>query len=501
MLRLARHLMERPDGRGRRRCVLLVDPHSDLARDALAVVPSACRDRVVYLRVGHPHRPFGLNLMDTVLWPDRDRAVSSTLTIFNREFDRSWGSRMEDAFRFALLTLYEANESICKGEPDGRSRQYTVLDVPSLYDNPRFRSSVLKGTTDPRIADWWKRYERKDRRMQEEITTPVKTKVHRFAGSRAGQALLGQPASTIDPAAWVHGGAVVIVDTAKGTVGEGTSALIGATLINLVAMLAAQQADEHVRERRPVTFIVDEFHALPGADYEYILGELAKYGANLVLATQSLSSLEASDRENNRKLRAKVFSNLDGLFAFHVSAEDARYLAPELGGGVDEEDLGELGNHRCYARITTGGERLPAFSLHLLPPPEGDPAMREELATRSATRYGRERRLVDADLRLALARVELAERAAAETEGRRPEDNGAGVGTLVPGGRPDTGRKRPKARTRNRPPSQIAGPLPAEQRELPLAPGTDGVCACGVATESCVCGGSDAEGDPEEDES
>lgn len=43
---------------------------------------------------------------------------------------------------------------------------------------------------------------------------------------------------------------------------------------------------------------------------------------------------------------ASVFSNLDGLFAFHVSAEDAAYLAEELGGGLDAQDLLELGHYQ-----------------------------------------------------------------------------------------------------------------------------------------------------------
>src|SRR5438128_9206632 len=74
---------------------------------------------------------------------------------------------------------------------------------------------------------------------------------------------------------------------------------------------------------------------MPGADYEAILSELAKYGANLILATQSLTRLETLDRDQGRSLRATVFANLDGLFAFHTSAEDARYLVRELGGEVD----------------------------------------------------------------------------------------------------------------------------------------------------------------------
>src|SRR5205085_7566793 len=133
---------------------------------------------------------------------------------------------------------------------------------------------------------------------------------------------------------------------------------VGGTLINLVGLVVGEQAALEPAERRPATLIVDEFHAMPGADYEAILAELAKYGANLVLATQSLARLDALDREQHRALRATVFANLDGLFAFHTSAEDARYLVRELGTEIDEEDLVALGEHRCYARLSADGERL-----------------------------------------------------------------------------------------------------------------------------------------------
>ena len=37
------------------------------------------------------------------------------------------------------------------------------------------------------------------------------------------------------------------------------------------------------KRRPPVTLIVDELQTMPGADYEAILSEVSKYGANLVL--------------------------------------------------------------------------------------------------------------------------------------------------------------------------------------------------------------------------
>jgi hypothetical protein len=52
--------------------------------------------------------------------------------------------------------------------------------------------------------------------------------------------VIGQPCSTVDPFAWVREGKVVVVSTARGTIGEDTAALIGGTLINLVTLLVGQ---------------------------------------------------------------------------------------------------------------------------------------------------------------------------------------------------------------------------------------------------------------------
>jgi hypothetical protein len=191
-------------------------------------------------------------------------------------------------------------------------------------------------------------------------------------------------------------------------VGEDTAGLVGGTLLNLVALAVSEQVALDPSQRRPITLLVDEFHTIPGADYESILAELSKYGANLVLATQSLARLAALDRERERGLQASVFANLDGLFAFNCSAEDARYLVPELGGALDEQDLVEVGEHQCYARLSSAGRRLPTFSVRLDPPLEGDPLARARLIAASAERYGRDAALVEADLRSAAARVELA---------------------------------------------------------------------------------------------
>src|SRR6266540_3407331 len=174
MLRLAQHAMRaRPT-----RAVLLIDPHRDLAEQNVGLVPPEREADLVFLDLADQARPVGLNVLDVGLGWDRDHAVANALTIFQREFgDRYWGPRMEDVFRFALLSLVEANAARCAAEPEhGRAAQYTLLDVAPLLRADGFRRSVLADVADPVIHRWWSTYyEPLDRRFQAEIQNPVLT--------------------------------------------------------------------------------------------------------------------------------------------------------------------------------------------------------------------------------------------------------------------------------------------------------------------------------------
>lgn len=388
LLRLAGYLMEAP--RDGRRALILVDPHGDLARAALGVVPRARQGDVISFDAAERHRPIGLNLLDVGLGWERDKAVANALAIFRREFTGSWGSRMEDYFRHALLTLVEANEARVRSEPDGRERQHTLLDVPVLLQEPGFRRLVLERVQDPLVHDWWGRYDRLDHRLQQEVINPVQTKIGRFAGSRAARHIVGQPRSTLDPADWLRSGRIVIVNTAKGIVGDDTAALIGGTLINLVELLVGAQATLRPAERCKVTLLVDELQCTPGANYEALLSEAAKFGLNLVLATQSLAQIDALDRAHERALSPTLFANVDGIFAFQTSDADARILAREMAEEVTPADLLNLPEFRCYAKLFSQGRSHPTFSVHLDPPPASDETLAHHLAARSRERFGRD---------------------------------------------------------------------------------------------------------------
>jgi hypothetical protein len=451
--------------------VVLVDPHSDLAQQAVGLVPANRQMDAVYLDVGRAlSRPFGLNLLDVGLGWNRDQLVENALRVFKHEFDNFWGPRMELVFRMALLLLVDANRRVVAADPSGgRDRQFTVLEVPRVLEDDQLRRRLLAQVPDPQIQALWRTYfDPLDRRFRAEIINPVQTKAYKFAANLTARAIVGQSRSTIDPLSWVRDGAVVVIDLAKEQVGADIAAMIGGTLINLVALAVGQQAVLQPSQRRHVALLVDEFHAVPAANYEAFLAELAKYGASLVLATQSLGALDEVDP--GRGLRHAVFANVDHLFAFNCSAEDAALLAPELGAPIQPADLVELGDHQCYARLSYLGERLPAFHLRLDVPPEGDAAIGATLAACSAVTYGRDIAAVTADRAALLQQIDVPEvESAAEAStgrakldpenGRLPPVSAGSVATTAANG------KRRRNEGRNKGPSAELG---ARQQPLGL---------------------------------
>ncbi|MBA4181325.1 MAG: hypothetical protein C0506_12110 [Anaerolinea sp.] len=379
---LAAHLMRQIDSGRERLLLVVIDPHQDLAESVLSVVPPGIEKRTAYLNLTDRQRPVGLNLLDVALFPNRDRTAENVVAMLHRLWPDNWGPRMEGALRAALLCLHQANQV------RRREEQYTLLDVVPLLTCGDFRERVMSQVPDQTLWAWWHdNYDHIGRAFQQQVANPVTTKVGRFQVTEAARLTLGQAQSTINPRALLRDGGVLVVNSAVGLLGEGGAALIGATILNLLSLVVEDQVALPAGQRSRLVALVDESSTLGGADYPRMMSELGKYGASFVLVTQSLAKLDAIDSA----LRPTIFANIDCLTVFQVSAEDARYLAPEMGGDLEVPDLVSLDDFECYARWSSQGHRHAAFSLRLDPPAAMDASRVDAIAARSAQRFGRAR--------------------------------------------------------------------------------------------------------------
>ena len=366
MHHLVTHKMrEKAEGRDND-AIVVVDPHTDLVAGLMEHVPESLMDRVRLIDLSDETRSPGINLLDTRIFADRDRTADSVVRVAKGLWEQ-WGPRMQSILEQTVKTLHEANEQV------EAERQYTILDGLRLLSNDPFRNSVLKKVSDPYLLEWWARdFGSWHRQYRAEALAPVQTRLSYYASSKRARAILGQRRSTIDLRRTIHEGGVLLVSTSQGTVGRDVAALVGASLLNLVDAVIREQGRLLLHQRRGALVVVDEMQSMPGVDYESMLSELGKFGASFVLATQSLAKLD----DLSSTMRDTLLANVGCLAVFQVAGNDARTLVWELGKDrVSEDDIVSLPVHHCYVRATVGKERMPAFSMMVRKPEEGDPAV------------------------------------------------------------------------------------------------------------------------------
>ena len=417
MHHVAVHKMrEKAEGRDND-AIVVVDPHADLVAGLLEQVPDSLVDRVRLIDLADRTRAPGINLLDTRVFADRDRTADSVVRVARGLWEQ-WGPRMQSILEQTVKTLHEANEH---PETDQGS-QHTILDGLRLLSDANFRVEVLKKVEDPYLLEWWARdFGSWHRQYRAEALAPVQTRLSYYASSKRARAILGQSRSTIDLRETILEGGILLVSTAQGAVGRDVAALVGASLLNLVDSVIREQESLPLARRRGALIVVDEMQSMPGVDYESMLSELGKFGASFILATQSLAKLE----DLSPTMRDTILANVGCLAVFQVAGSDARQLVWELGKErVSEDDITSLDVHHCYVRATVGAERMPAFSMMVRKPGDGDADVAQRIRA-AASAYT----LSNQDLSFAGAgdqkKVSEYRRLLAE----RDQANGAGNGT------------------------------------------------------------------------
>lgn len=356
--------------------IVVVDPHADLVRDTLKLVPESIAHKVRLLDFGRMDRVPGINLVDPKLFPDRDRCVDTIVNTVRHLWEH-WGGRLEDLLKRSLSIIYEFNSN----PVTRRDEMLTMLDILLLLDDgvtvgqgpnarteaSNFQKRVLSRVSDPRLKQWFDAYLKWGRETRSEAVGPVHSRVGAYASDMRASVIMGQRESTIMLSDVLSEGLVLLVSTAQGSIGVQPAALMGGTMVSLVeaAMRDQERIEPELRAR--CMLVCDEFQTVTGANWEGLLAEIRKYGGSLLLATQSLARLDTPER----KLKAGILGNIGVILAYQMAFEDAHIIAPEMDSErVEDRFLVNANPHNCYARITSDTKVYPAFSMKTLPPPD-----------------------------------------------------------------------------------------------------------------------------------
>jgi hypothetical protein len=270
--------------------------------------------------------------------------------------------------------------------PDG-----TLLDIPRLLTDKDFRWAILPQVKHQQVREFWfTEFEKYSAWFRSEAVSPILNKVGQFLTSDLLRNIVGQRGNAINLRQLMDEGKILIVNLAKGKIGEDNAALLGSLVVAEIYLSALSRADQPEKGRQSFYLYVDEFHNFMTLSFADILSEARKYGLSLVLAHQYLEQLD-------EKIRTAVFGNVGTLITFRVGNEDAKYLAGEFAPIFEVSDLVNLDNYHIYLKLMIDGVTSKPFSAITLPAPEIDNSYREKIIETSRRRYAKRRDDVERD--------------------------------------------------------------------------------------------------------
>jgi len=320
----------------------VIDPHSDVVQELFALAQETGR-RCVYFDATDPALPMGYNPLRRVRDDRIPLAASGLLDTFRKLWPDAWGVRMEHVLRCSLYTLLERSGS-------------TLPDILRLYADEDFRREVTSRVRNPVIRAFWRdEFEQYQPRYRAEVVAPIQNKLGALLADPRLYRILVEPKVDLHFRRIMDEGGVLIVNLAKGILGEDSSTVLGSLLVSTIGLAALSRADASPDTRRPFYLYVDEFQSFTTLAFANMMSELRKYGLGLTLAHQHFHQLEP-------EIRHAVLANAGTLISFRVGPEDAQLLAQEFQPTFGVEDLLNLPNRHFYLRLMIDGSPSRPFS-------------------------------------------------------------------------------------------------------------------------------------------
>jgi Type IV secretion-system coupling protein DNA-binding domain len=327
----------------------LIDPHGDLAERVLARFPDKRKADLLYFNVPDASRPLAFNPLESVPPAKRALAAAGMLEVFKKIWAESWGPRLEHILRNALLTLLDQPEA-------------TLADILRLMDDVGSRRIAVSRVRNAHVRNFWLReYENYPARFRAEAIAPIQNKVGAFLADPILSAILNQPKSSFDLRRVMDERRVLLVNLAKGKIGEDTAALLGALLVSRLGLAGLSRADVAEPSRKDFYVYLDEFHSFTTLSLATMMSELRKYRVNLILAHQYLSQLD-------EHVRDAILGNAGTIISFRLGLADAEILSKEFWPEFSTEDLIRLPNHNAYMKLMVSGAVTKPFSAETLGP-------------------------------------------------------------------------------------------------------------------------------------
>lgn len=354
----------------------IVDPHGDFAEKILDYIPPSRINDVVYFNPADVEFPIGFNILEVKSEEQKHLVASGLMAIFKKIWPDVWSARMEYILNNTLLALLNYPNS-------------TLLGINRLLADKKYRRKVVRQLKDPVVKAFWEtEFANYPDRYMTEAVAPIQNKIGQFLSASVIRNMVAQVKSTIDIREIMDNKKILVMNLAKGRIGEDNSRLLGGMLVTEIQLAAMERVDTPEQNRQDFFLYVDEFQNFATPSFANILSEARKYRLSLILAHQYITQLD-------EVVADAVFGNVGTILSFRVGAADAEELAKEYAPVFTEEDIVNLAKYQIFLKLMIDGVASHPFSAMTMPPIGSPTGSMDKVIRVSRERYGKPRASIE----------------------------------------------------------------------------------------------------------
>lgn len=377
--------MAKQDAReGRGFC--FIDPHGDATEDILTAIPKERAEDVIIFNPADVERPFGLNMMeyDPAHPEQKTFVINEMIGIFDQLYDlkTTGGPMFEQYMRNAMLLVMD--------DPETGS---TLMEIPKVLADAEFRRLKIEHCQNPVVVDFWTKEAEKagGEAALANMVPYITSKLTAFISNDMMRPIIAQQKSTINFRDIMDNKKILLINLAKGRIGEINARLLGMVIVGKILMNALSRVDMPEDQRTDFYLYMDEFQNVTTNSIAQILSEARKYRLCLILAHQFIGQLK-------EEISKAVFGNVGSMVAFRVGPEDAEFLEKQFEPVFTANDLVNVDNYNCFARILVNNVLTKPFNMTTFPPTKGDQNVANALKELSRLKYGRDKNIVNQEI-------------------------------------------------------------------------------------------------------
>ncbi len=367
--------------------VCFIDPH-DSVEKLLEYIPPERAEDVIYFNPADTDRPMGLNMLEARTEEEKQFVASSIINLMYKLYDPHKtgiiGPRFEHAIRNAMMTVMV--------EPGA-----TFIEIVRVMTDPKFLQELLPKVEDPMVRRYWTdQIAQTSDFHKSEVLDYIVSKFGRFITDKMMRNIIGQSYSAFNFREVMDQGKILLINLAKGRIGEENSAFLGLILVPKILVAAMSRQDIPESERRDFNLYVDEFQNFATPDFATILSEARKYHLNLIVANQFIGQID-------EEVKNAVFGNVGTMMSFRVGVQDANFLQHEFSPTFSESDLTNVERYHTFVKTIVDNEPMPPFSMDLTRDVEAErklanPKLAEMIKKLSRLKYGKDKNILEVEI-------------------------------------------------------------------------------------------------------